>query len=153
MKIHSSCEIEGFVETHFCKLCVILRSRVVRVVCESSPNAVCRLDYASPATAVRSVSSVRVFQHVTSYTCVQRNPCVHCHHTMRPSSPNSAVPFYRGLSTSILSVTFPALKRKSPTKHSATPDDRQVPSREVKCDKTFSHSRRSPSAFSCSQVL
>ena len=34
-KIHSSssCEIEDFVETHFCKLCVILRSRVLRVVC------------------------------------------------------------------------------------------------------------------------
>ena len=32
-KIHSSCEIEYFVETHFCKLCVILRSRVLRVVC------------------------------------------------------------------------------------------------------------------------
>ena len=25
MKIHSSCEIEDFVETHLCKLCVILR--------------------------------------------------------------------------------------------------------------------------------
>ena len=33
MKIHSSCEIEDFVETHICKLCVILRSRVLRVVC------------------------------------------------------------------------------------------------------------------------
>ena len=31
--IHSSCEIEDFVETHLCKLCMILRSRVVRVVC------------------------------------------------------------------------------------------------------------------------
>ena len=31
MKIHSSCEIEDFVETHLCKLCVILRSRVLRV--------------------------------------------------------------------------------------------------------------------------
>ena len=30
--IHSSCEIEYFVETHLCKLCVILRSRVLRVV-------------------------------------------------------------------------------------------------------------------------
>ena len=33
IKMHSSCEIEGFVETHFCKLCVILRSRVLRVMC------------------------------------------------------------------------------------------------------------------------
>ena len=55
----------------------------------SSPMYV---DYASPATAVRPVTSVCVFQHVTSYTCVQRNPCAYCHHTMRSSSPNSAVP-------------------------------------------------------------
>ena len=33
MKIHSSCEIEDFVETHLCKLCAILRSRVLPVVC------------------------------------------------------------------------------------------------------------------------
>ena len=33
MKLHSSCKIEDFVETHICKLCVILRSRVLRVVC------------------------------------------------------------------------------------------------------------------------
>ena len=33
MKIHSSCEIEDFVETHLCKLCVILRLCVLRVVC------------------------------------------------------------------------------------------------------------------------
>ena len=33
IKIHSSCDIEDFVETHICKLCVILRSRVSRVVC------------------------------------------------------------------------------------------------------------------------
>ena len=26
-------EIEDFVETHLCKLCVILRSRVLRIVC------------------------------------------------------------------------------------------------------------------------
>ena len=32
-KIHSSCEIEYFVKTHLCKLCVMLRSRVLRVVC------------------------------------------------------------------------------------------------------------------------
>ena len=36
IKIHSSCEIEYFVETHLCKLCVILRSRVLRVVCPHS---------------------------------------------------------------------------------------------------------------------
>ena len=33
MKIHSSCEIEDFVKNHLCKLCVIVRSRVLRVVC------------------------------------------------------------------------------------------------------------------------
>ena len=33
MKIHSSCEIEDFAKIHLCKLCVILRSRVLRVVC------------------------------------------------------------------------------------------------------------------------
>ena len=33
MKIHCSCEMEYFVETHLCKLCVILQSRVLRVVC------------------------------------------------------------------------------------------------------------------------
>ena len=33
IKIHCSCEIEYFVGTHLRKLCVILRSRVLRVVC------------------------------------------------------------------------------------------------------------------------
>ena len=33
IEIRSSCEIDDFVATHFCKLCVILRSRVLRVVC------------------------------------------------------------------------------------------------------------------------
>ena len=33
MKIHFSCEIEDFVKTHLCKLCVILRSRVFYGVC------------------------------------------------------------------------------------------------------------------------
>ena len=31
--IRSSCEIEYFVDNHLCKLYVILRSRVLRVVC------------------------------------------------------------------------------------------------------------------------
>ena len=39
------------------------------------------VDYASPATAVRPVISVRVFQHVTSYTCVQRT---HAHIVITP---------------------------------------------------------------------
>ena len=33
IKIHSSCEIGDFIETHLCTLCVILRSPVLRVVC------------------------------------------------------------------------------------------------------------------------
>ena len=33
IQVHSSCKIEGFVETHLCKLCVILRSRVLLGVC------------------------------------------------------------------------------------------------------------------------
>ena len=33
VKKRSSCKIEGFVETHLCKLCVILRSRVLLGVC------------------------------------------------------------------------------------------------------------------------
>ena len=32
-KIHFSCEIEDCVETHRCKLCAVLRSSVLRVVC------------------------------------------------------------------------------------------------------------------------
>ena len=33
IKIRLSCEIEDFVKTHLCELCVIRRSRVLRVVC------------------------------------------------------------------------------------------------------------------------
>ena len=38
IKIRSSCEIEDFVETHICKLCVILRSRVILGVCVLSKD-------------------------------------------------------------------------------------------------------------------
>ena len=33
IRIHSSCEIDSFVETHLCKMCVILRSRVFLGAC------------------------------------------------------------------------------------------------------------------------
>ena len=33
VEVHSSCEIEDLVETHLRKLCVILGSRALRVVC------------------------------------------------------------------------------------------------------------------------
>ena len=33
MNIHTTSEVGDFVQTHFCKLCGILRSRVLRVVC------------------------------------------------------------------------------------------------------------------------
>ena len=36
VNVHSSCEIEDFVEARLCKLCVVLRSRVLRVVCAHS---------------------------------------------------------------------------------------------------------------------
>ena len=43
LKIHSSCEIEDFVETNLCKLCVIFRSRVLRVLCVLVKDIVRRL--------------------------------------------------------------------------------------------------------------
>ena len=33
--LHSSCEVEDFVETHLCNLCVIIRSRVLLGVCSN----------------------------------------------------------------------------------------------------------------------
>ena len=33
MKIHSSCEIEDFVETHLCKLCVYIYTILANIIC------------------------------------------------------------------------------------------------------------------------
>ena len=41
LKVHSSCEIEYFVETHLCELCVMLRSRVLHNETHLSLQAVC----------------------------------------------------------------------------------------------------------------
>ena len=41
--IQSSCEIEDFVETHLCKLCVIIRSHVLLDVCALVKNTGWRL--------------------------------------------------------------------------------------------------------------
>ena len=134
--------------------------QIPSITCICIISYVCSLDYAFPATAVCPVKSVRVFQHVTSYTRLPAYNVTHAHFVITPCGlPSQILLFplqgtkYQLLSTSILSVTFSASKRKSPTKHSATPDDRQVPSRAVQCEKTFSHSRRSPSVFSRSQML
>ena len=54
-KIHSSCEIEYFVETRLCKLCVILRSRVLLGVC---PHY--RYRSATPLGTADSVACTRV---------------------------------------------------------------------------------------------
>ena len=39
----SSCEIEDFVETHICKLCVVLRSRDIQVKSWCTKVVLCRL--------------------------------------------------------------------------------------------------------------
>ena len=61
-KIHSSREIEDFVETHLCKLCVVLRSRVLRVVvteCQhSSSSHGCELHHRVVYLAMRRLSLI-----------------------------------------------------------------------------------------------
>ena len=58
IKIHSSCEIEFFVETHLYKLCVILRSRVSRVVCPLYISYIClSVDGAQSVTSHERVMS------------------------------------------------------------------------------------------------
>ena len=51
LKIHPICEIKDFVEIHLRKLCVILRSRVLRVVCRRSATK-CTDDTVYPAVPV-----------------------------------------------------------------------------------------------------
>ena len=65
MKIHSSCEIEDFVETHLCKPCVMLRSRVLRVVC---PHQGYRS--ATPLTTTYSVA-IRVNKVILVSLCAE----------------------------------------------------------------------------------
>ena len=59
-KIHSSCEIEYFVESHVGKMCVILRSRVLWVVCPhlriSVGDSPCNYSVAIRVNSVMSVS-------------------------------------------------------------------------------------------------
>ena len=51
--LHSSCDIEYFVETHHCKLCVILRSRVLRVVCPHIEDIGRRLPSCNYSVSIR----------------------------------------------------------------------------------------------------
>ena len=67
VKIHSSCEIEYFVETHLCLLCVILRSRVLPVVCP----------YRNRIPAYRNVNVVcgEIGQITTAYRLWHASTC------------------------------------------------------------------------------
>ena len=88
MKIHSSCEIEDFVETHLGKLCVILRSRVLRVVCPH--RSATSLLYMFPRNMIlrsytvrdRLVLSVLSADLIAGNMCyiVQIGRCVHLAH-------------------------------------------------------------------------
>ena len=58
-KMHTRCEIVDFVETHLCKLCVILRPRVLLVVCAHNKDigeysVTIPSDYVSRRTRSRS---------------------------------------------------------------------------------------------------
>ena len=133
---------------------------------------VCSLDYASPATAVRHVKSVRVFQHGTSYTRLPAYNVTHRHFAITPRGLPSQILLFplQGTKYEHPIGDIPCLKKKvadktlghyrrSPSAFSrsqvrqniCTPDDRQVPSRAVRGEETFRHSRRSSTAFSRSE--
>ena len=60
IKIHSSCEIEDFVETHLCKLFVILQSHALRVVwcIRISWSLVNAVPHHMPTTALKQSTEV-----------------------------------------------------------------------------------------------
>ena len=66
IKIHSSCEIEDFVETYLCKLCVILRSRVLLGVWDIARRLPLELQNSSVACHVQQLLHVVVVSRASS---------------------------------------------------------------------------------------
>ena len=76
IRIHSVCEIEDLVETHLCKTCVILRSRVLRVVCPHSGYIGQRLplELLVPCTRINRAMSISMHGNYTSRFGGGQNP-------------------------------------------------------------------------------